>query len=265
MSDLSVNIVLEPELTVNVELNAVGSTGYSSPAAIRDALETLTINDRLNADSVKEGAINKFLSTSSAVSDFLVGTTGGAWLVKTLAQVKTILGLGSAAFVEATAANDMIISSGVNTFVKKTQAEAKTILGIDQSISASEKTLYGTDSICIACSDEATALTAGTAKVTFRMPFAMTLNAGNAGVRINVNTAPVGATLIVDINEGVTSILSTKCSIDAAALTSITAASQVVISDVNLAADAQITIDIDQVGSSTAGKGLKVYLIGQRL
>ena len=29
-----------------------------------------------------------------------------------------------------------------------------------------------------------------------------------------------------------------------------------------LAADALMTVDIDQVGSSTAGTGLKIYLIG---
>jgi hypothetical protein len=37
-----------------------------------------------------------------------------------------------------------------------------------------------------------------------------------------------------------------------------------VISDTALASDAEITIDIDQVGSGTPGKGLKVILIGSR-
>lgn len=114
--------------------------------------------------------------------------------------------------------------------------------------------------IGIACSDETTDLTTGTAKATFRMPFAMTLTA----VRANVNTAPVGSTIIVDINESGTTILSTKLSIDASEKTSTTAASAAVISDSALADDAEITIDIDQIGSSTAGKGLKVWLIGTR-
>jgi hypothetical protein len=114
--------------------------------------------------------------------------------------------------------------------------------------------------IQIACSDETTALTAGTAKVTFRMPYAMTLTA----VRSSVTTAPTGSTLIVDINEGGTSILSTKLSIDATEKTSTTAASAAVISDANLASDAEITIDIDQIGTTIAGAGLKVTLIGTR-
>ena len=116
------------------------------------------------------------------------------------------------------------------------------------------------DQIQLACSDETTALTAGTAKVTFRMPYAMTLT----GVRASVTTAPTGSTLVVDINEGGTSILSTKLSIDATEKTSTTAANAAVISDSALADDAEITIDIDQIGSTIAGAGLKVTLIGTR-
>ena len=66
----------------------------------------------------------------------------------------------------------------------------------------------------------------------------------------------------IDINEGGVSILSTVISIDASEKTSTTAATAPVISDSALADDAEITIDIDQIGSLTAGKGLKVYLIG---
>jgi hypothetical protein len=115
-----------------------------------------------------------------------------------------------------------------------------------------------TTAIPIACSDETTALTTGAAKVTFRMPFAMTLTA----VRASVTTAPTGSVLTVDINEGGVSILSTKLTIDASEKTSTTAATPVVISDTALADDAEITIDIDGVGSTVAGAGLKIYLIG---
>jgi hypothetical protein len=114
--------------------------------------------------------------------------------------------------------------------------------------------------IGLACSDETTALTTGPAKVTFRMPYAMTVTA----VRASVTTAPTGSTLVVDINEGGTSILSTKLSIDATEKTSTTAATPAVISDTALADDAEITIDIDQIGSTVAGAGLKVWIIGRR-
>lgn len=114
--------------------------------------------------------------------------------------------------------------------------------------------------IQLAASDTSTAITAGTAKVTFRMPFAATLTA----VRASCSTAPTGSTIIIDINEGGTSVLSTKLSIDASEFTSTTAASAAVISDAALADDSEITIDFDQVGSTIAGKGVVVTLVGTR-
>ena len=112
----------------------------------------------------------------------------------------------------------------------------------------------------LACSDEGTSLTTGTAKLTFRMPHAMTLTS----VRASVGTAPTGSTLVVDINEGGVSILGTKLSIDATEKTSTTAATAATITDSSLADDAEITIDIDQVGADDAGAGLKITLIGTR-
>lgn len=114
-------------------------------------------------------------------------------------------------------------------------------------------------SIIVACSDEVTALTAGTGKVTFRMPYAFILSA----VRASLGTPQTsGSILTVDINEGGTSILSTKLTIDNGEKTSVTAAASPVLSDTALADDAEITIDIDQLGDGTA-KGLKVMLIGE--
>lgn len=113
--------------------------------------------------------------------------------------------------------------------------------------------------IQVAVSDETTALTTGTAKVTFRMPYAMTLSA----VRASLSTAQAsGSIFTVDINEtGSGSILSTLLTIDNTEKTSTTATTAPVISDTALADDAEITIDIDQVGDGTA-KGLKIALIG---
>jgi hypothetical protein len=92
------------------------------------------------------------------------------------------------------------------------------------------------------------------------MPHAMTLT----GVRASLSTAQAsGSIFTVDINEGGTSVLSTKLTIDNTEKTSTTAATAAVISDSALADDAEITIDIDQIGDGTA-KGLKVVLIGTR-
>ena len=115
--------------------------------------------------------------------------------------------------------------------------------------------------IQLACSDETTALTTGTAKITFRTPCAMTVTA----VRASLTTAQTsGSIFTVDINEGGASILSTKLTIDNTEKTSTTAATPPVISDSALADDAEITIDIDQIGDGTA-KGLKVTILGTRV
>lgn len=111
-----------------------------------------------------------------------------------------------------------------------------------------------------AISDEVTNLTTGTAKLTFRMPFGFVLT----GIRASVNTAPVGAAIQVDVNEGGVSIFSTPLTIDDGEKTSVTAATPAVISDATLADDAEITVDIDTVGSTTAGKGLKLVMLGYR-
>jgi len=115
------------------------------------------------------------------------------------------------------------------------------------------------ESIVLACSDETTDLVAGTAKITFRMPYAFTVT----GVRASLTVAATGATLLqVDINESGSSILSTEITVDAGEVTSTTAATPAVISDGSLADDAEITVDLVAVGNTTPGKGLKVYLIG---
>lgn len=126
--------------------------------------------------------------------------------------------------------------------------------------------ILGSGAIAIPCevqlaaSDESTALTAGTAKISFRMPFAMTVTE----VRASLVTAQAsGSIFTVDINEAGTSIISTKITIDNTELTSTTAATPPVISDNSLADDALITVDIDQIGDGTA-KGLKILLKGTR-
>ena len=148
-----------------------------------------------------------------------------------------------------------LVQSGSNVNALLSAIKTWVINGL--ATNATAKTEY----LTIACSDETTALTAGTAKITFRIPYAMTLTE----VRANLNTAQTsGSVFTVDINENGSSILSTKLTIDNTEKTSTTASTPAVISDSSLADDAEITIDIDQVGDGTA-KGLKVTLIGTRV
>lgn len=145
------------------------------------------------------------------------------------------------------------VSTSAHGFAPKAPNNTYTFLRGDASWAAPlEKFEY-------AISDETTALTTGTAKLTWRSPCAMTLT----GVRLSAITAPTGATLVVDINEGGVSVLSTKLSLDATEKTSTTAATAAVISDSTIADDAEMTADIDQVGSTIAGVGAKIILYGR--
>ena len=135
------------------------------------------------------------------------------------------------------------------------------ILVCDSGEASGLKYTANTTSFVLACSDETSELTTGT-KVTFRMPYAFTVTA----VRASLTTSATGGTLLtVDINESGTTILSTKITIDASETTSTSAVTPPVISDSALADDAQMTIDIDNIGSTNPGKGLKVYIIGYRV
>lgn len=119
--------------------------------------------------------------------------------------------------------------------------------------------LAATECICIACSDEVTTVTTGTAKVTFRMPYAFTLT---QIPRASLSTASGSGAVTIDINESGTSILSTKLTVDANETTSVAAATPAVLSDTGLADNAEITVDFD--GAGTGAKGVKVYLIGRK-
>lgn len=107
----------------------------------------------------------------------------------------------------------------------------------------------------VAVGDETTAITTGTAKITFRAPWAMALTE----VRASLGTASSSGIVTVDINAGGVSVLSTKLTIDANEKTSTTAATAAVISNPLIGDDSEITIDIDSAGTSAAG--LKVTLI----
>ncbi|MCH7928652.1 MAG: hypothetical protein IID03_11855 [Candidatus Dadabacteria bacterium] len=180
------------------------------------------------------------LSATTARS--LLNVENGSTADQTNSEIETAYNAQVGAMSQATA------EAGTSTTIERVTAQR-----IAQAISKLTPV-----QIIISASDVISDLETGTAKVTFRMPFAMTLT----GVRASVSTAPTGSSLIVDINESGVTILSTKLSIDATEETSTTAATPAVISDTALADDAEMTIDIDQIGSTIAGKELLIYLIG---
>ena len=116
--------------------------------------------------------------------------------------------------------------------------------------------------IPITCSDFSTSIAAGTTKGLLFMPFAMDPVLEVIGF---AGTAPTGANIVMDVNEGAglgTSILGDKITIEAGEFTSLDAAAPPTITDTALAKGARITVDFDSVGSTEAGKQVGVYLIG---
>ena len=151
---------------------------------------------------------------------------------------------------EATAATTELVGYKTGTTVNTRYSLAQVAAGLQEHLP---------ESFIVAASDETTALTVGTDKATFRMPYAFTLTA----VRASLTTAgTTSGVTTIDIHEGGTTILSTKITIDLTETTSTTAATAPVISDASLANDAEMTIDVDAISGGGTEAGLKVTLIG---
>jgi hypothetical protein len=212
---------------------AAGAGGFAASGANADITSMTGLTGALMAptgiNDADSNEVLKFGSTASAVNEV------------TITNKATGTGPTIAATGGDTDVNLNLVSKGAGVV----QANGVSVL---------------LDFVQVAASDETTALTTGTAKITFRMPFAMTVTAVRASLS---TTQSSGSIFTVDINDSGTTILSTKLTIDNGEKTSTTAATPAVISDTALADDAEITIDIDQVGDGTA-KGLKVTLIGIR-
>lgn len=206
-----------------------------------DVSDTVTINSAV-IWTFEDGAFK--LEDSDASHDYIFAASN-------LAADRTIT-------LPLLTGNDtLVVEAEAATLTNKTiNADNNTISNIGLAeIEAAGKT----EVIAIAASDESTALTTGTAKVTFHMPYAFTLT----DIKATVTTAPTDATLIADVNDGGTSIMTTdKLDIETGEFSTETATTPPALTDTALAADAIITVDIDQVGSTIAGTGLKIYLIG---
>lgn len=79
-------------------------------------------------------------------------------------------------------------------------------------------------------------------------------------VRASVNTAPTGSSIIVDVNKNGTTIFTTQANRPTIAASGFTSGLVTNMNITSVAAGDYITIDIDQVGSSTAGEDLTVQI-----
>jgi hypothetical protein len=178
-------------------------------------------------------------------------TTGMKWATPSDDIAKSIID----------AKGDLIVGTADNTSTRLASSGTNgQVLTVDTSATTGLKWATQEEVLIIPISDETTSLTASSsvAKMTFRMPFAMTLT----GVKATLTTASTSGLPTFDIKEGGTSILSTLLTIDANEKTSTTAATAAVISDTSLADDAEITLFVTVAG--TGAKGAKIYLVGKR-
>jgi len=111
--------------------------------------------------------------------------------------------------------------------------------------------------IPVAMSNEVSDLTTGT-KYTMQFPIAAEITE----VYAYVTEAPTGSGITVDVEDDGVSIFSTLLTIDATENSSQTAVTAAVISGGTIAANSVVNFDIDAIGSTTAGKGLKLFVKG---
>ena len=178
--------------------------------------------------------------TSSAITD--ATATGVSLLTATdVTAARATLGLGSAAL------------SASSAFAAATHTHVATDI-------TDQENLKVTESIIVAASDETTALTTGTGKMTFYVPYNFTISE----VFIGNTAASSSGAVQVNVKKNGTTIFTTKPSIGASQNTSLSGSGSVaaVLSTTSLSKGDKMTIDIDTAGTTAAG--LKVYFIGRR-
>ena len=257
------------DLTKKVDFNVSGvTTANTRVLTIPDfdgTIATLTGTETLTGKTISLTS-NTLTATSLQLKTAISDETGSGALVFGTSPSLTTPDIGtpsagvltncSGTAASLTAGN---VTTNANLTGDVTSSGNATSIAAGVIVLADIATAAKTECFIIACSDETTALTAATGKAEFQMPYAFTIT----DVMMTLTTAGTGGTLVtVDINEGGTTILSTKLTTDASEKTSRTSATPAVISDSSLANNGVITIDIDAIGSTLSGKGLKVYLIG---
>jgi hypothetical protein len=239
-------IIEQNDIIIEIQQAPASETGGAgTPEEIRDALETLTGVDRLDASAIRN-------LPNSAVWG---GITG---------DIADQTDLGDLAVKDKVDYNNDI-DNLPNIPTKTTYADINTGTNDDKyatSLSlASSK--YNTEFIPYALGSQDSGTTSGT-KITdyFAYAFSMT------SVKCTLRTAATGGTLFtIDIKKNGTSIFSTKITFDASEVTIATALTPYVLvnTPTTFAVNDKLEIIIDSVGSSVAGIGPIIYLIGSKI
>lgn len=90
----------------------------------------------------------------------------------------------------------------------------------------------------------------------FRFPFAATL----LGATAAVNTAPTGASLILDVNKNGTTVYSTQGNRPTIIASAFATAAETTPDVTAMAIGDYLTVDVDQIGSTIAGSDVTVFI-----
>lgn len=227
------------------------STALDNLASV--AINTSLVSDTDSTDSIGSTGVRWLKGWFDDVESTNIPTVGGTPILTSLTAPQfTTIELGHASANTLSASGGQLSVEGVEV---TTASNTQTLT--NKTIAAASNVLDSC--LVLAVTDQYSNLTVGGAKITFRMPYAMTLTS----IRGSLVTAGTGGTLVtVDINETASTILSTKMTFDASEKTTTTAATALVISDTSLADDSEITVDVDAIGSTLPGNGLKISLCG---
>jgi hypothetical protein len=255
----------------NITTYATGDILYASAA---NTLAKLTIGGNGQVLTISGGiptwqnAVSGFANPMTTLGDIIYGAASGTATrlggnTSTTASFLSSTGNGTNAtapvWTSSTGTGNVVLSASPALSGTPTAPTAAANTNTTQ-IATTAYAYQLEEWVVIALSDEVTNITTGTAKVTWRAPYAMTLT---QIPRASLATASTSGNPTVDINENGTSVLgANKLSIDANEKTSVTAATPTTLADTGIADDAEITFDIDVAG--TGAKGLKVTLYYKR-
>ena len=217
-----------------------------------NTITAVNMHTSFNTDALPEGSANLYYTDAKVYANILNVTTdaiseGSTNEYFTDAKVyANILNTNADAITEGSTNQYFTNARAVSAF----SAGENIVLDSNGLVTGTTVTTYQNLSMSVAISDETTTQSNANAAITFRAPCEMFLY---KIPRASLTNASSSGAVVLDINEGGTSILSTKLSIDQGNTTSTTSGTQAVLSDNTIADDAEITIDIDNAGNAATG------------
>jgi hypothetical protein len=221
--------------------NLTSGGGAMLTIAAEDTLGTLGAYDNTFSDSERADRLELRAESSASGLDFYTvagtirakaaGVLSGTWTTTNYAQVGNI-----------TVADEALTSSWNGSLQVPTKNAIWDYLGAITNVAG------------FALGDLSTTLTTGNGKAYWVAPYDGTV----LGVFGSLLTASASGGVQYDINKNGTTILSTQLTVDATEVSSITAATNAVISVPNFSAGDVFTMDVDVAGSSAAGPQINI-------